>query len=251
MTQQASAAPADGTPTSGTQTPAVAAEPKAPEIPPSSDVIAPASAPVTVTVEKTGDPAADLALTYLAKAGVPQDSLAMQMARDGDFSLLRAEVAKKGAEGEAYVEVLEAAHARKAADAKAAKERAESVVVSEMGSQENWAAVKAFVAEKATPQELAEINASLKQGGMVTKATARYLRSVYEAGTGVSLGGKATASPAVPSGAREGARAATLALSPREYAAEVRKLAQEVGEGRVESDPRYQHLQARRRAYRA
>lgn len=230
---------------------AAPAAPQAPQAPQGNDIVA-AAEPAFVAVEKTGDPAADLALTYLAKAGVAGDSLAMQMAKQGDFSLLRAEVAKKGAEGEAYVDVLQAAHDRKAADAKAAREKAESLVQAEVGGAENWAAVKAFISEKASTEELAEINASLRAGGLQAKATARYLRSVYEAGTGVSLGKAAEGnSPGrVPQGARQNAAPTSNALSPHEYRAEVQKLAREVGEGRVQNDPRYAQLQARRRAYR-
>lgn len=239
--------------------PAPEAKPAAPEgtapEAPTADIVA-APAPEAVSFEKTGDPAADLALGYLAKAGVAAESLAMQMAKQGDFTLLRAEVAKKGAEGEAYVDVLEASHARKQADAQAARDRAEGVVQAVVGGKENWAAVKAFIASKADASELAEINASLRAGGVGAKATAEYLKRVYEAGTGINLdakGGSPAPQPGprgVPTGGRESVAPTHGALSPQEYRAEVQKLAREVGEGRVQHDPRYANLQARRRAYR-
>lgn len=227
-------------------------KPAAPAGAPTDEIVAAEKEPTFVSVEKTGDPAADLALTYLAKSGVPADSLAMQMAKQGDFSLLRAAVAKKGAEGEAYVDVLQAAHERKAADAKATRDKAESLVQGVVGGPENWAMVKSFIAEKASADELAEINAALRSGGVAARATAEYMKRVYEAGTGANLSKDAAGeSPGrVPQGGRQSVSPTSGALSPQEYRAEVQKLAREVGEGRVQNDPRYSQLQARRRAYR-
>jgi hypothetical protein len=224
------------------------AAPTAPEAKPAGDIIAPSE---PLVVESTGDPALDMANSYFAKAGVKGDSLAMQMARSGDFSVLRAELAAKGAEGAAYVAVAEAAHGRAKAEGELTRTRAEAVVQDTMGGKENWAAVKEFIATKASAQELAEINAALKAGGVTAKATADYLKRVYEAGTGVSLSGKsASKEDRMPAGGRQGAPASNGALSPREYSAAVRELARQVGEGRVTTSPEYANLQARRRAWR-
>lgn len=233
MTQEAN------TPAAQETQPAAPAAPAAPTPAPAP------VAPTVVAVSQTGDAAMDLALSEFVKAGVAADSLAMTMAKSGDFSLLRAELAGKGAE--AYVAVAEQAHGRKVAAEKAAEEAATKVVVAVAGDPETWAKVKDFAASKATDAELADINASLKAGGVRAQAMAQYLVKVYEAANGaITPAGGERPDP----NARAGGSAPSQALSPAEYAAAVRELAMKVGPGRVQATPEYAALQARRRMYR-
>lgn len=201
------------------------------------------------TIKPTGDAALDIALTFFAKQGIAENSLAMTQAQAGDFSLLKAELAAKGAAGwEQYTAIAEQAAAREAAAAEASKAAALKVVVDVCGSQEAWAAVKEVIASKASEAELQQINQGLRAGGLVAKATAEYMKRVAEAAGVVP----AAVQPQgrVVNSARTGTAAPKSALSPREYADAVAELARKVGAGRVDSTPEYAQLKARRLAYR-
>ncbi len=214
----------------------------------------PADKPASLEVEQgiaapepTGDPALDIALGFFAKQGVASQSLAMKQAKAGDFSLLKAELAGKGAPGwEQYVGIMEQAAGREKTAAEGRAAAALAVVVEVCGGKEAWAEVKATIAEHASEAELAEINTALKAGGLVAKATAQYMKRVHDAAKGAT----APANGRVVSSERSGgAPASGQALSPSEYTAAVQELSRKLG-NRMDGSKEYKSLQARRRAYK-
>lgn len=196
--------------------------------------------------EPTGDPALDVALGFFSKNGIPPTSAAMVLAGKGDFSVLKAELASKGSKGwEQYVAIAEQSFARTTADAASAKAKALATVVEVCGSQEKWAEVKTFVAEKADESELAQINEGLRAGGVVAKAVAKYMLAAFEAGNGT-----APAQTTQVGNGRGGNAAVSGPLSPREYTDAVSALAQKIGANALDGSKEYKALQGRRRAYR-
>lgn len=195
----------------------------------------------------TGDAAMDVALDFFSKAGLKPDSVALTLAQKGDFSVLKAELAAKGKQGwEAFVNIAEQSfgRAKSAAEAKAASTKAAVLAVA--GDEETWNAIKTFVAEKADAAELAEINAALKSGGLLAKATAKYMKDAYVAGGG-KLPGAAEEEVLSPNRARPESNA-NGPLTAAEYSAAVQALAAKVGAHRVDGTAEYKALQARRRA---
>ena len=235
--------------------PAAPATPKAPAAQVDLDVVkvdkaAPAvGEDAVVEVAKTGDPAVDIAREFLARSGFKAESVAMQQAEKGDFSILKAMLAEKGTKGgDQYVALLEQAHARKESDAQASRERTKALVVGVFGDDQTWAAAKEVVANNATEAELEEINAALKKGGLVAKATAEYMKRVYEAATG---GKPAESKPVgLPSTRSSVAPSSGAPLSPKEYVAAVAELSRKVGTNNLDRSPEYAKLQQRRRAFR-
>jgi hypothetical protein len=238
-----------------TTTPPAATVPPAP----APVVVAPppGDKPSVVTFASTGDAALDMAMGYFAKHGVTPDSLAMTSANTGDFSVLNAVLQEKGAEGAAaYVAIAQQAHSRKAEAEKAQEAQRTTVLHDTMGGEAGWQAVKNYVAANATPEELKEINANLNRGGLAAKATARYLKEVYERGTGHSLSGQpAAAAPAAPDPVATATTRASstpptsTALSPQAYAAAIKDLVKQFGPGAY-SQPAYAELQQRAQAWR-
>jgi hypothetical protein len=199
-----------------------------------------------------------MAMGYFAKHGVGPDSLAMQSAKTGDFSVLNAVLQEKGAEGAAaYVAIAQQAHSRRVDAEKAQEIQRTKLLHDAMGGEAGWLAVKNYVAEKASTEELAEINASLNRGGLAAKATARYLREVYEKGTGHSLSGQPTTQfpPVVANNVDTattrpgGGTPAVTSLSPEKYQAEVKALVAKYGQGAYHREE-YTSLLARAQAYR-
>jgi hypothetical protein len=186
-----------------------------------------------------------MALDFVGKAGISQDHPAMVAAQNGDFSLLKAELAAKGTQGwEQFVALGEAAYARTTADndKKAAANR--ELVIKTAGGEEAWNAVKAWAGTNATAEEKAEINALLNQGGLAAKGAVQYLVAAYGRAANVEI------NPADPlANAGRGDVPATGALSPRAYADEVQQLNNKLG-GRLEGSKEYADLQRRRSMFK-
>ncbi len=216
----------------------------------SAPVAAPTPAPQVVTFASTGDAALDMAHGYFAKHGVSPDSQAMLSAKAGDFSVLNAVLLEKGAEGAAaYVDIARQAHGRKAAAEQAAEQARTSMLHAAMGGEAQWLAVKAYVAEHATPEELSGINAALNSGGFAAKATAAYLKGVYDKAQGGGGMAGVQEPPVATTHSSGGRGTASQALSPEQFRAEVSKLVSEKGSGATMT-AEYDALLARRQAYR-
>ncbi len=222
-------------------------------------VAAPAAAPVAaapapVAFVSTGDAAMDMALGFFAKNGVAQDSLAMTQAKSGDYSVLAAVLQEKGVQGaDAYVEIAKQSHARAQAADQAAEATRSALLHNVMGGEAQWLAVKEFVAQHATADELKEINAGLKAGGVVAKSTAMYLKSAYEKANGAAQAAPQQDAPAPRATSRAGGSAgaaAVSALSPDQFKAEVKALVVKYGASNADRTPEYAALMARRQAYR-
>jgi hypothetical protein len=198
-----------------------------------------------VEYEKTGDPGLDMALEFVGKAGIGESHPAMKAAREGDFSILKAELAAKNIPGwEQYVALGEAAYAREKAEV--AKKAAETrdAVVKAAGGEETWKAVRTWAAANATDAEKTEINAMLNQGGVQAAAAVKYLLGAYERANNVEVTPPDARSDKA---GRDSGRSDTKPLSARDYAAEVQRLNVKLG-GRLEGSPEYEALQRRRAA---
>lgn len=194
----------------------------------------------------TGDAGLDVALAFFAKAGIGKDNAALKHAAEtGDFALLKAELATKNLPGwEQHVALAEQAEGRIKAKAESTKAEAKATILKAVGGEEQWVAIRDWAAANATPDERKEINAALAAGGFQAKAAAEYLAARY------AKAGPKDAKPAMKPGASSLPAPNGSALSPRQYAAEVEKLAQKVGNHRVTDSPEYKALQARRLAWR-
>jgi hypothetical protein len=199
-----------------------------------------------VEYEPTGDVGLDMALAFVAKAGLGAEHPAMKAAMEGDFTILKATLAQKGAVGwEQMIALGEAAFERtKAAEATKAAEL-QKLVHDTAGGAEEWALVQKWAGENATPEEKQQINGLLQQGGLAAKGAVNYLIAAYnKAGNVVRepIDGTANAG-------RGGAGAGNGPLGPKEYAAAVGQLNAKLG-GRLEGTKEYADLQRRRAAYR-
>lgn len=224
--------------------------PETPATPTAPPAVEPAPKPAptegeVVVYDKTGDVGLDMALEFVGKAGIHGEHPAMQAAANGDFSLLKAELARKGVAGwEQFVALGEAAYARTAEKQAAANAAVVKTVHELAGGAEQWAQVQQWAAANATPEEKAQINALLNQGGLATKGAVQYLLGAYQ-----------RANPATPvdplaaAGARPAGSVPNGPLSPKEYAVAVQQLAGRLG-GRLDGSKEYATLQQRRAAYR-
>lgn len=198
-----------------------------------------------VTYEPTGDVGLDMALAFVGKAGISQEHPAMQAATNGDFSILKATLAAKGVAGwEQFVALGEAAYARTTADNDKKAAASREAVYKVAGGEDNWNAIKTWAGTNATPEEKAEINALLNQGGLAAKGAVQYLMQAYAKAANVEVNPR---DPLANAGALPAA-VANAPLSAREYAAEVQQLNNKLG-GRLEGSKEYASLQRRRAAY--
>lgn len=220
-------------------TPPAPAAPAAPTPAPAAD---PTGAASEVVYEPTGDRGLDMALAFIGKQGMAGDHPAVLAAVDGDFSLLKAELATKGVPGYAeYIELGEQAYARTQEKNKATAEAARKAVHDVVGGEENWKAVQAWASANATPEEKAEINSQLSRGGLAAKAAATYLANAYSKANNVTQEPKDVTNGGGKSAASDGK------LSATEYAKEVNALNIKL-RGRLDGSPEYEALQRRRLA---
>lgn len=198
--------------------------------------------------EPTGDVGLDMALDFMGKAGLHQDHPAMVAATQGDFSILKATLAQKGVTGwEQFVALGEAAYSRTTEAAAAKTAKLQEMVYAEAGGKEEWSAIQQWAGQNATPEEKAQINALLNQGGLAAKGAVKYLVDTYNRANNVVVqpreaaanAGRAGGTPSVENGP----------LSPRAYADAVAQLNGKLG-GRLEGSKEYEALQRRRSAYR-
>lgn len=203
----------------------------------------------TFKYESTQHSGLDAALTFVGKHGFGPDSPAMKAAMIGDFTLLRAELAEKGAPGaDAYVMLAE--NAFKELKGKEESRRAEDKAALEkiVGSEENWEAIKDWAKTNAEPDEAEALKTMLGAGGAQMKIAAGFLAGAYQRATG----GVPETDGSGPRVADTNGSAAvtTNALSPSDYGREVAKARREFrGEG-FEQSPAYRNLAERRSRFK-
>ena len=251
----APATPAAPAPVSG-QPPATASAPAAPAAPaPAPAVLLETPAePATpnpgttneFTYDPTGDAGLDYALNFVGKLGYGDTHPAIIAAQKGDFSLIRAELATKGVAGsDAVLALAEQAYTRFAAeDAKKSEELA-GFAAQAAGSAENWAVVRAWAAQEATPQEKAQVNAALAQGGLVAQGVISQLVALYQQKHTLPKDAAAVAKP----GEAGTAAPSNEPMTAKAYAQAVEALRQKLG-NRTEGSPEYAALQSQRLAAR-
>ena len=196
--------------------------------------------------DPTGDAGLDYALNFVGKLGYGDSHPAIVAAQKGDFSLIRAELATKGVAGsDAVLALAEQAYTRFAAeDAKKAEELA-GFAAQAAGSAENWAVVRAWAAQEATPQEKAQVNAALAQGGLVAQGVIGQLVNLYQQKHTLPKDAADVARP----GAVGTAATSNEPMTAKAYAQAVEALRQKLG-NRTEDSPEYAALQSQRLAAR-
>ena len=239
------AAPAAGQPPAGVTPPA----PPAPGVLLDNPATPPAPNPDTsneFSYDPTGDAGLDYALNFVGKLGYGDTHPAIMAAQKGDFSLIRAELATKGVAGsDAVLALAEQAYTRFAAeDAKKSEELA-GFAAQAAGSAENWAVVRAWAAQEATPQEKAQVNAALSQGGLVAQGVISQLVNLYQQKHTLPKDAAAVAKP----GEAGTAAPSNEPMTAKAYAQAVEALRQKLG-NRTEGSPEYAALQSQRLAAR-
>jgi len=197
----------------------------------------------------TGDAGLNMALKYVASHGFGPDHPAMAAAINGDFTLLKAELAGKGAPGfDAYMTLAENAFAKFDAENKAKREADTKAIHEIAGGEDNWKAVTAWTKENASPEEQAVFNDMLAEGGVKAKIVAQYLAGQYG---GTATPALETDGPGLNVSATPGKSAATTnALSPKEYGAAVQEARRNHRGGAFEESAAYRQLMERRARWR-
>lgn len=196
--------------------------------------------------DPTGDAGLDYALNFVGKLGYGDTHPAIIAAQKGDFSLIRAELATQGVTGsDAVLALAEQAYTRFAAeDAKKSEELA-GFAAQAAGSAENWAVVRAWAAQEASPQEKAQVNAALSQGGLVAHGVISQLVNLYQQKHTLPKDAASVAKP----GEAGTAAPSNEPMTAKAYAQAVEALRQKLG-NRTEGSPEYAALQSQRLAAR-
>jgi len=208
--------------------------------------LAPAE-PAPVDWGKTGDSGLDMALGYIGKRGFGQGHPAVQAAMQGNFSLLRAELAGMGdkAQGyEAYVALAEKAYTDTIKQHEANEAEAVKAVLEVVGSPEQWGAIHAWAKANADDKESEEINAMLGGSPRQAKAAAVYLRDLYERAHGTSVQPDRAVKPTAGGGGYSPGNGGPI-MTAGEYSKAVNELHKKLGH-RMEGSPEYEQLKQRR-----
>lgn len=256
VTSNTTAAPAADT----SAEPSVA--PEATTVAPEATAPAPNDAPTTLAVdakdgpkgtfsyEPTGDSKLDMTLSFLGKHGFGPGHPAMVAAVNGDFSILRAQLAEKNVPGaDAYLALGEAAYQSMHAENEQRRAADKAAVEGIVGGAEQWASIQSWAAENASEQERGPLRELLNKGGQHALIAAGFLASQYEKATG---GARDTVGSGAPVSETRGTSAYTTdALSPKDYAEAVHA-ARSAHKGRdaFEDSPEYHKLRERRLRYK-
>lgn len=199
-----------------------------------------ADAVVTAFGARTGDAGLDMALGFLAQNGYTNESPAVQAAREGDFSLIRAEMAARGIQGASeYLALAEQGYGRLIEADRARDADIRDTILQEVGGEAAWNEIAGWA--KANIQEAfhSDINAALATGGIVASAMAQFLRSQM-------LGAGEVAPRSPVAGNAEAAVQSNTTLTFKEYQQEVRRL-NELHHGNIDNLPEYADLKRRLR----
>ena len=238
---------APGTPPVATPPGTVAAAPvPAVALPTEKPPVTPnASTAEEFSYDPTGDAGLDYALNFVGKLGYGDAHPAIIAAQQGDFTLIKAELATKGVAGsDAVIALAEQAHARASEKHKASEAELAQVAATAAGSAENWTLVREWAASNADTAEKAQVNAALAQGGFIAKAVIDGLVGLYRS--------KHTLPKEAEPVATAGAAASSAAASPmtaQAYAKAVQELTAKYG-ARTEDTAEYAAIQAQRLAAR-
>jgi hypothetical protein len=217
---------------------------EAPAPAPVADPAVPSIETAAITYEPTGDVGLDIALAFVGRLGIAQDHPAMEATANGDFSLIEAHLAAMGDKApgwEQHVALAKQSYEKTAQTAADTAGKVEAAVTQVAGGAEQWAALQAWAATNATPEEKAEINAMFDSGPTGARAAATLIRDAHAAAVGT------TVKPKTPT--RDASRGASTTptngpLDARAYGTAVRELRQTMG-NRMEQSPEYAALRAR------
>jgi len=206
-----------------------------------------------ITYNPTGDTGLDMALAFVGKNGFGPDHPAMIAAINGDFGLLRAQLAEKNVPGsEAYLALAEKAYKSFDEKHKAQRESDKAAVLKVVGGEESWSAIQEWAKANADESESAALNDLLGKGGQHAVIAAGFLAAQYERANG-GAGGAETDGAGPSAAAARGAPAVSEdALSPKDYGAAVMEARQKhnAREGRFEDSAAYSKLLQRRARFK-
>lgn len=162
--------------------PAAPAAYPAPAAPAATEVPAASAAEAAAAVPDTGRPGLNLFLNFLNTNGITPDHPAYQAADNGDFSMLRAELAAKGVSGADQMIALGEAES-KAIEAESAQrtEQVKQVVLSVFDGDEGYQnSVLEWAKANAEPDEREAVNAMFAAGGIQAQAAALLLKNLHQ-----------------------------------------------------------------------
>lgn len=202
-----------------------------------------------IQYDPTGDVGLDMALGFIGKLGIGPAHATVQAARQGDFSFLKAHLAGMGTKAtgwEQYVALAERAYSTANENANKNATATKAIVEEAVGGAEAWTQIQSWAKANAEPEERAQINGMLSQGGLQARAAAILLSQLY------SQAHDTVKEPANPvRGNQSNATAASTGpLNPDQYKAALKELTARIGAHRISQSPEYSELQARRRAFR-
>lgn len=197
--------------------------------------------------EKTGNAVLDYAIDFIANSGFNPDDQSVKMAYEGNFDLLKAELAQKGVKGwEQIAGLLEKGYKEEVEKQEAFSKSIEDAVSAVFdGDAEYQNKVFEFARENAEKDELDTLNEFLSKSPFAAQVAMSYLKNAYEMST------NKTQQPAEAVHKTATVSTPNTALSPDDFFLEVEKLAGQVGRQNVYAHPEYRQLEARRLAYRA
>lgn len=258
-------------PVPGTSTPITAPVAAPAPAPVSAPAPAPAEAPAPAPApaaplalesekdEKTGKPVftetghagLDMSLAFLGKHGFGPGHPGMAAAVNGDFSILKAQLAEKGIAGsEAYIALAEKAYTELHTEHEAARTRDKEALHAIVGGEEQWKQVAEWGKANADEAQGKAINEMLGMGGEHMKIAAAFLANSYLKATG----GVAETDGAGPRVAdTNGASAMTTdTLSPQAYGRAVAeaRMAHRPSMGDFEKSAAYTKLVDRRTRFK-
>ncbi len=186
-----------------------------------------------VQYAETGDPKLDLALGFFGRNGLDAEHSAIKAAVQGDFSLLEAELAAKGAQGwQQYVALAKESHSnavKAAQEADSAITGAVAKTLEQFGySNEQWGEAINWVRTE-SPDDVPEINKLLASGPLGARAITAFILSNHREASGTEYVPQAKGIKEEAGANAGAARQAIEPISKSQFGIEAEKLARSLG----------------------
>jgi hypothetical protein len=172
----------------------------------------------------------------------------MVAAGNGDFAMLRADLAAKGIQGSAeFLALAEQSWTKVKAERDAIEAKDKQSILDAVGGEKNWNAIREWGAKNAEPTERTQIAAALNAGGFVARATARLLAESFAKASGTTIEPANVARSDAAGGSRGSSGGP---LNGTQYISALAELKSRVGATNLDGNPEYLALVQRRRAYK-
>lgn len=182
------------------------------------------------------DPTVRMILNSLTPLGFNPNDPIVQDAVNGNTSALARQLYQQGAKGGwDIIEALDTHHKQQQAFQQFQKQSSEYALQESMGGKDRWNAIMQWAQQAGTPEEFAEVQQDLAQGGRTALRTAQWLENMFNAHGGQVVGQAQQAPEPKPINPASTHPQQVMTYSPKEFRKELLRIRNTQGQQAAEA----------------